>query len=149
MNSFSWIDEYVNGVVDLYSSDDVYEIYSILGINIIRLDKANELLQECEAVYIRNYFDVEVVFIRDDLPYKYEKFILAHELGHALLHTELSKATYNRNLINKGKLERQANYFALRLLDITIDKVCYEDYTYGQLASELCVTEDSLKYCFI
>lgn len=146
MNSFSWIDEYVIGAIDLCFSNNVYEIYKFLNINIMKLDKEDTLLCGYEAVYIRNYFGIEVVFIRDDLPYKYEKFILAHELGHALLHTEIAKAAYNSKLINKGKLEKQADYFAIKLLDITIDEIYYGDYTYSQLASELYVTEESLKY---
>ncbi|WP_158220123.1 ImmA/IrrE family metallo-endopeptidase [Tissierella sp. P1] len=79
-------------------------------------------MQGNDALYIRSYFGLEVVFIRDDLPYKYEKFILAHELGHAILNAEVNKAAYNSKLINKSKLEKQSDYFALRLLDISIHK---------------------------
>lgn len=146
MNSFSWIDEYVIGAVDLCLSNNIYEIYEFLNISIVKLDKKDTLLCGYEAIYFRNHFGIEVVFIRDDLPYQYEKFILAHELGHALLHTEIAKAAYNKNLINKGKLEKQADYFAIKLLDITIDEFYCGDYTYSQLASELYVTEESLKY---
>lgn len=145
--SLSWIDEYVDGVIDYCYSNDVLEIYSILNINIKRIHKDDNILRGNEALYIRNYFGIEVVFIRDDLPYRYEKFILSHELGHALLHIEFAQVAYNSNLINKGKFEKQADYFALKLLDIAIDKVYYEDFTTEQIANEFCVTEDSLSYC--
>ena len=56
------------------------------------------------------------------------------------MHTEIAAAAFNNKLINKGKLERQADYFALRLLDITIDKDYYEGFTIEQIAQELCVT---------
>lgn len=146
MNSLSWIDEYVDGVIDYCYSTDIFEIYNILNINIKRVNKDDYLLQGNEAIYIRNYFGIEIVFIRDDLPYKYEKFILSHELGHALLHTEMAQAAYNSKLLNKGKFEKQADYFALKLLDIAIDKVYYEDFTTDQLARDFYVTEESLKY---
>lgn len=146
MDSFSWIDDYVDGTIDLCFSNDVYEIYKFLNINIIKLDKEDTLLCRYEAVYIRNYFGIEVVFIRDDLPHKYEKFVLAHELGHAILHVEATQAAYNGNLINKGKLEKQADYFAIKLLDIAIDRVYYEGYTCEQIAKDLCVADDSLNY---
>ena len=142
----TWIDEYVSGVIDYCYSQDIFEIYNTLNINIERIDKDDYLLQGNEALYIRNYFGLETVFIKDDLPYKYEKFILAHELGHALLHTEIAKAAYNSKLINGGKLEKQADYFALKLLDIKIDEDLYEGYTLEQLAHGFYVTEESLYY---
>lgn len=144
--SLSWIDEYVDGIIDYCYSTDIFEIYNTLNINIKRISKDHNLLQGKEALYVRDYFGFEVVFIRDDLPYKYEKFILSHELGHAILHTEISQAAYDSKLINKGKFEKQADYFALKLLDIAIDKVYYEDFTTDQIAQELYVTEGSLEY---
>ena len=74
-------------------------------------------------LYIRNFLGIEVVFIRDNLHYQYEKFVLAHELGHAVLHVEIGTAAYSNKLINRGKLERQADYFAIKILDIKIDDV--------------------------
>ncbi|MBU5311864.1 ImmA/IrrE family metallo-endopeptidase [Tissierella carlieri] len=142
----AWIDEYVDGIIDYCYSKDIFEIYNTLNINIKRIDKDDCLLQGNEALYIRNHFGLETVFIRDDLPYKYEKFILAHELGHALLHTEIAKAAYNSKIINKGKLENQADYFALKILDIKIDEDLYEGYTLEQLARGFYVTEESLYY---
>lgn len=142
----TWIDEYVDGVIHHCYSRDIFEIYSTLNINIKRIDKDDYLLQGNEALYIRSYFGLEVVFIRDDLPYKYEKFILAHELGHALLHTEVSKAAYNSKLINKGKLEKQADYFAIKLLDVNLDEIYYEGFAIEQIAKDLCITEESLSY---
>lgn len=72
--------------------------------------------------------------------------MLAHELGHAILHTEIATAAYNNKLLNKGKLEKQADYFALKLLDISIDKDYFEGYTLEQIAKALYVTEASLNY---
>lgn len=144
--SLSWIDEYVDGIIEYCNSRDIFEILSSLGISIYRVCCNDSVLQGNDAMYIRSYFNIEVVFIRDDLPYQYEKFVLSHELGHALLHTEIAAAAYNNKLINKGKLERQADYFALRLLDITIDKDYYEGFTLEQIAHELCVTEECLAY---
>lgn len=135
--NLTWIDEYVDGVIDYCYSRDIFEIYNTLNIKLKRIDKDDCLLQGNEALYIRSHFGLEVVFIRDDLPYKYEKFILAHELGHALLHTDVQKASYNSKLINKGKLERQADYFALKLLDIKIDRRFFTDKNLEQTAREL------------
>jgi len=141
-----WIDNLVIGLVDLYDTKDICELYQHLDIKIIKLSKDNILLRQDEAMYQRNYFDEEIVFIRDDLDYKYEKFILAHELGHAILHTELIAASFNKELINKGKLEKQANYFAVNLLDIELDSIDFEGYTIEQISKALHITEESLIY---
>lgn len=144
--SLSWIDVHIDGVIDHCYSKDIFEIYNTLNIDIIITSKNSFILQGNEAIYIRNYFDMEVVFIRDDLPYRYEKFLLAHELGHAVLHTEIAEAAYNNQLTNKGKLEHQADYFDYKLLSIKIDEVCYGNLTIEQVAGDLCVSEDSLEY---
>ncbi|WMM26705.1 ImmA/IrrE family metallo-endopeptidase [Tissierella sp. MB52-C2] len=142
----TWIDEYVDGVIDYCYSRDIFEIYDSLNIDIKRVDKDDYILQDNEAIYIRSHFGLEAVFIRDNLPYRYEKFVLAHELGHALLHIEVTKAAYNSKLINRGKLEKQADYFALKLLDISIDEISYEGYTQEQIAEGLYVREESLDF---
>lgn len=140
----SWIDEYVSSVIEYCNSNDIFDIYSTFNIDIVKINKNDLILKGNEALYIRNYFNTEVVFIRDDLPYQYEKFILAHELGHALLHTEVYTAAFNRNFINNGKLEKQANYFALKLLNIELDSINYEGYTMAQIAKTLYISEESL-----
>lgn len=147
--NLAWIDEYVFGVIDYCHSNDIFEIYKTLDININRLDKDDYLLQGYEALYVRNYFGIEVVFIRDDLPYLYEKFILAHELGHAILHIEMIQATFKKSLTNKGKLEKQADYFACNLLNIKLDDVYHYQLSKSQIAKDLGVSEGSLEYIYM
>lgn len=147
--SLSWIDDYVDGVIENYDSKDVYEIYDSLDIHIIKVNKNDNVLKENDAIYIRSFYGMEVVYLRDDLPSQYEKFILSHELGHAILHTEISHAAYNNKLIIKGKLEKQADYFAIRLLDIKLDDISYEGLTSEQIAKELCIAEESLSYALL
>lgn len=142
----NWIDEYVDGLIEHCHSANIFDIYKSLKINISKVGKDNYLLQGNQAMYIRSYLGMEVVFILEDIPYRYEKFVLSHELGHAVLHTELIQAAYNKDLINKGKLEHQADYFALRLLNVDIDELYYEGYTKKQIANDLFVNERSLEY---
>lgn len=133
--NFSWIGKYVDGVIEHCCSRNIFEIYDTLNIIIKRVDKDDILLQGNEAMYIRNFQGSEIVFIRDDLPYQFTKFILAHELGHAILHAEIAQAAHNSKLINKGRLEKEADYFALKLLGITFDAVDYEGFTVEQIAA--------------
>lgn len=144
--SLEWIDKYVEGLIEYCYSRDVYEIYDTLDISIIKVNKDNCILQGNDALYIRNYLGLEIVFLRDDISYKFEKFILSHELGHALLHTDLIQAAYNKDLINKGKLEKQADYFAIKLLDIKLDSIYYKGFTKEQISKDLYINEKSLEY---
>ncbi len=146
MERFAWIDDYVIGLIDLYGTNDIHELYNYLDIKIIRVNKDNILLRgDSDAVYQRNFFDEEIVFIRNNLNYKYEKFVLAHELGHAILHIEVYNAAFNKRFLKHGKLEKQADYFAVKLLDIKIDPVEFENLTMEQIASSLCLPRRCLK----
>lgn len=139
-----WIDDIIVGLIETYNTNNVYEIYNLLDIQIIRIDENNILLQGNDGFYQRNYFNQEIVFISEDLDYQYEKFVLAHELGHAILHTEIYTAAFNIKFINKGKNERQATYFALKLLDIKIDPIEFEGLNIEQIANTLHVPKDCL-----
>lgn len=143
--NLTWIDKYVDGVIELTCTNDIFEIYKTLDIEIKRVDKDNSMLHGNEAIYIRSYLGLELVFINDSLPFRYEKFILAHELAHALLHIDQAQAAYNNDLIIRSKFELQADYFALKLLDISIDKYYYEGCTFEQVAKSLCVCEAILE----
>ncbi|MDY0235108.1 MAG: ImmA/IrrE family metallo-endopeptidase [Gudongella sp.] len=146
--NLTWIDKYIDGVIEHTGTNDIFEIYKTLDIEIKRVDKNDSILHGNEAIYIRNYLGLELVFINDSLPFRYEKFILAHELAHALLHIDQAQAAYNNKLIIKSKFELQADYFALKLLDISIDKTYYDGCTFEQVAKSLCVGEAILEYEF-
>lgn len=140
MLGLMWIDKIVTGLKDTYDTSSIYELYDYLGIQIIKMDPCTILLQGNESLYFRDYCDNEIVFIRNDLNKTYEKFILAHELGHALLHTDIYCAAFNKKLLNVGKLEKQSNYFAFQLLGVELDPVEFEGFTLEQIASSLYLT---------
>ena len=64
---YAWIDEIIGGLSEYYNTNNVYELCDVLNIQINKLESNNILLHGNESIYIRDYFDVEVVFIRDDL----------------------------------------------------------------------------------
>lgn len=113
-----WIDDIVDGVIEEYGSN-IYDICDALDITIIKLN--SDILNNREAIYQRHSVLGEVIYLKSNLDRSYERFILAHELGHAILHVEVKEAAFNPSLVNLGKLELQANYFALKLLDINTD----------------------------
>lgn len=141
----SWIDDIILGLNDLNDANNIYELYKELNISIRKLESSNVLLQGNEAFYTRSFYGEEIVFIKNNLCETHEKFILAHELGHALLHPMIYEAAFNKNLINMGKLEKQANYFAFKLLNIELNPIELEGFTINQIASCLEVPYEPLK----
>ncbi|KMT21567.1 ImmA/IrrE family metallo-endopeptidase [Clostridium cylindrosporum] len=139
-----WIDTIVTGLSELYGSTDPYDLCDALNIKIIRINKTSFILRNEAAIYIRDFNNNETIFLRDDLSYKEESFYLAHEIGHAVLHPEI-RNSFNKNLINTDKLEKQADYFALKLINITIDEIEMYGMTISQIACSLELPERALK----
>ncbi|MDY4604845.1 ImmA/IrrE family metallo-endopeptidase [Clostridium tertium] len=126
-----WIDDIVNGILEVYNTNNPYQLCRHLGIKIERVHHANLMLAEKDSIYYQNYFGNEIIFIRDDLYGYDEEFILKHELGHAILHNEIINSPFT----NIGKLDMQANYFALALTGVRFDEIEMNGMTLEQIAS--------------
>lgn len=138
-----YIDNTVRGIIEEVGINNLQDILSHLGIHLIRDNVAqNPLLNRCEGLYIRDFNGKELIIVKEDLPN--ENFIIAHELGHALLHTEYDTLLHNKHVI-PGKVEKEANYFATRLL--YKDKPI-EDWveTKEDIAKSFMISEDCVKY---
>jgi Zn-dependent peptidase ImmA (M78 family) len=135
-----WINDIVTGINESYLTNSPYELCRYLDIRIEKVEPTYYLLKGKNSIYFRNFYSKEVIFIRNDLYGEEEEFDLRHELGHALLHTHISSSAH----INIGKLEKQANYFALALSGITFDCIDLEGMTLRQIASCLEVPYEPL-----
>lgn len=79
------------------------------------------------------------------------KTVMAHELGHAILHSSDSAFfLHDHTLYARGKFEREANTFASELLiDINSLEKCYvENYSINQLAVYFNVPVELVKIRF-
>lgn len=66
------------------------------------------------------------IFINEDLPENDRHFVMAHELGHAILHrAENCYFIRNKTLLSTECFEREANIFAAELL--ILDELIYEN----------------------
>ncbi len=139
-----WIDEIIVGLLDVYATSCPYELCKILGIKIIKTSPTNIILLGNESVYIREYSEYETIFIRNNLTEEEEVFYIKHELGHAILHPNL-KNSYNKRLINKYKIEKEANYFAFKLSNISFDETELYNMTLEQIAGYVEVPHVALK----
>lgn len=128
------IDKKIENLIKKAGSDDLYDIISYLGIKIIKESNKSFYCQIKGKKYI--YLDTKAP---DDL----RPFILAHELGHAILHQEEINH-YSPLSITKTATEREADYFAFKILGLEIDPIY--NYTINQYANLLSVSEDTIRY---
>lgn len=132
---YIWIDNIILGIMDNYNTNNVYELYDYLNIHIHKLESSSILLKGNDSFYYRDLNDVEIVFIRNDLNEIMKNFILLHELAHALLHPHIYEAAFNKQFINLDKIEKQANYFAFKMLNIEFDEIESEGMTIEQISN--------------
>lgn len=128
------IDKLVSNLIHSAGSDDLADIISYLDIKLINSPGKSFYCQIKGKKYI--YLDTQA-------PEDLKPFILAHELGHAILHQE-EIYHYSPLSITKTSTEREADYFAFKILGLEIDPAY--NYTTAQYAAMLKVNEEAIKY---
>lgn len=95
-----------------YYSSCPYEIAGSLRIH-VRFD---ELPKSVRGFYSKT-LGQRFIVISNDLPSEWQRFVCAHELGHAVLHPGTNHYFLTTQpLLVPGKYEREANRFACDLL---------------------------------
>lgn len=128
------IDKKIKSLIKKAGSDDLEDIISYLGIKVIKQASKSFYCQIKGKKYI--YLDTKA-------PPELRPFILAHELGHAILHQEEINH-YSPLSITKTSTEREADYFAFKILGLEIDPTY--NYTISQYATMLKVNEETISY---
>lgn len=122
----------VNRLVRFYKSRDPFEI--IKGMNIILVFYPLEGVRGFYQYFQRN----NIIYIDERLSEMEKKFVLAHELGHMILHKK-SNAIFmdTRTHFNTSRYEMEANLFAMHLL-VSDDVLAeYQDYSLEQISRTL------------
>ncbi len=144
----SKIKQKVNSLIIRYKTSNIYELCDYLNINIKR-----DPLGSTKG-YFLNISGEYFITLNTDLEEWEEPVVLAHELGHALLHKDtnicfLKNYTYS----NTNKLENEANEFAAHLL-ITDDALNsfskgYDYITIEQMSKHFRVPVELVMYKYI
>lgn len=100
-------------IMETFDTRDPFVISERMGIPIIYREYGSAIKGYCIKV-----FDKLHIIINSNFDVKAQKIICAHELGHALLHTESLCPIFTASFEEHGnsELEREANVFALSLL---------------------------------
>lgn len=101
----------VNRLVRFYKTRDPFEM--IKGMNIILVNYPLEGVRGFYQYFQRN----NIIYLDEKLSDSERRFVLAHELGHMILHKK-SNAIFmdTRTQFNTSKYEQEANLFAMELL---------------------------------
>lgn len=107
-----WIKKRVIELQEKYKTVDLHELATLLNVIVIPFD----LHDEIKGIYKydrRNKY----IFINSNLSANEQRVVLAHELGHAVLHTRSNTKFLRANtLFSINKIEKEANIFAAELL---------------------------------
>lgn len=95
----------------LCGTNDPFVIADCLNIQVFR----------CPLGRISGYYKYlkkhKCIYINSELEYNFSKVVMAHELGHAILHVKENCAFMSsKTLLLTSKIEHQANLFAAYLL---------------------------------
>lgn len=108
----NWIQREIDKIIKRHKTNCPFEISDQKNIHVVHWD----LHEEIWGFYRyerRNRF----IFINDNLDFFLKRYICAHELGHAVLHTKINTPFLKANTFySVDRIEREANEFAVNLL---------------------------------
>lgn len=137
-----WIEHTINNLLEQHGTNEPTELADYLGITIIY-----EYLGNNNGLYI-NQNGCKFIVVNENLDYYDQRVIIAHELGHAVLHDNLNMAYIENNTYySRDKFEYQANYFAANLLlpDGFEKDIEFKDMKIEQISSMVAVPVELVK----
>lgn len=141
----NWIKDTIQKLLEKYETNEPDELCDHLGIHI-----TYEFLGEQDLLgYYINSGEYKFIVVHDGLDYYDRRVVIAHELGHALLHPELNTSFLKYNTFQSlEKYENQANAFAAHLLlpdDFEID-IEFWGMTIEQIAETVAMPVELINY---
>lgn len=115
----NWIKKEAMKLVNKYSTNDPFELASLLNIQVIPYNLHEEIL----GFYLYDRKN-RYIFINSNLDDFYKRYTCTHELGHAEIHTKISTPFMRKStLFSVDKIEVEANRYAVEILmpDSTFD----------------------------
>lgn len=136
------IKKLVSYYVKKFDSTNPFEIADALGI-IVQTGKLG--FEGC-YMFLKNH---RCIFLNEDLSDRDKLFVMAHELGHAIMHRKDNcYFIRNQTLLLNSKKEIEANTFVVELLVPDNIVLEYQDYNIQQLSMLLGYDEKLLQLKF-
>lgn len=135
------IDIIVLGLIEKAGGNDLRDVLAELDIKLIKVDVNRPILRGALAVYV-NSTQRETIYISRDCPEETRNFVIAHEMGHAVLHSDgLIHQQFHKK---DTKQEEEADYFATRVLNYSLEII--DGYTVEDYSKLLGIKESAVKY---
>ena len=137
------IDQVVKKLVNKFDTNDPFKIAKELNI-LIKIDD----IGGCDGcyMYLKRH---RCIFLNNKLSEKELVFVMAHELGHAILHRKINcYFLRNKTFLKTSVYENEANLFALFILisDKNIEE--FKNMTVYQIADMFKVDEKIVRMRF-
>ncbi|MGI2748391.1 ImmA/IrrE family metallo-endopeptidase [Bacillus cytotoxicus] len=101
-----------NNLVKKHKTNNPYELAYFLNINVVEWDLHPDILG-----FYKYEQNNKWIILNANASEKEKEITCCHELGHAIMHTRDNTPHLRRNtFFSVGKLEQQANLFAIELL---------------------------------
>lgn len=135
------IHKIVSYYIKKFETSDPFQIAKDLHIELAIGDIGSRL--GC-YMYMKRH---KCIFLNENLSESELRFVMAHELGHAILHPRQNcYFIRNRTFLSADRIEVEANTFAVELLVPDTEIIENPDLTIGQLARMTGYSEDILRY---
>lgn len=135
------IHKIVSYYIKKFETSDPFQIAKDLHIELAIGDIGSRL--GC-YMYMKRH---KCIFLNENLSESELRFVMAHELGHAILHPRQNcYFIRNRTFLSADRIEVEANTFAIELLVPDTEIIENPDLTIGQLARMTGYSEDILRY---
>lgn len=139
----------VKQIVRKYGLTNPIKLCDIMGVEIVHKDMGTEETSIKAMMIVDRR--IKCIIVNSNLPDVITKFIIAHELGHAVLHAQKCKQFTDRGFFaDTSRMEKEANIFAAELLlgasEALIEEMEYSDFSMFQLAAEHKVPYELLAY---
>lgn len=146
MNRYNYIESLANDLVSKYKTRNPLSLLKQRDVVVMPFKGRTKLLGMYTIIS-----NTRFVFYNPDLTDEMKNMVLAHELGHDILHQEEArlKQIYEFELFNiENKIETEANLFASHILidEKEVENFAKLDYTYDQTASCLNVNVNLLLF---
>ncbi|MBF7097441.1 ImmA/IrrE family metallo-endopeptidase [Alkalibacter mobilis] len=149
--SIEYISREAKKIIHQYKTDDPESLCRHMNISLIFASMGSGSA-DCKGFYLIQSRK-QVIVVNNDLPEKIQKIIIAHEIGHAVLHKKISKlkAFHDFALFDETSIfEYEANIFAADVLmnDSEVLDLLNDDISFFQAARRLDVPAELLDFKF-
>ncbi|WP_246798114.1 ImmA/IrrE family metallo-endopeptidase [Alkalibacter rhizosphaerae] len=149
--SISLISKEVKRIQNKYRESDPFRLCRLLGISLL-FSPMGSHPEDCKGFYLYQSRKQAIV-LNEDLPEALQRIILAHELGHGILHRKASGLHSFHDFVlfdETSVYEYEANIFAADLLleDSKVLSLLNDDLSFFQAAAKLKVPAELLDFKF-